>query len=173
MVKFEYDQQEVIVHGEGDLSVYKDSSLSFIKANNENETLVYQAFKVVVVEHILKGNLILKPQLPMASVMMVNEILKHGFEPGKGLGIFLQGRVYLVSPRKSLARITESSESLLPEPVLEVYEELINYFQDLFLEVDMVELGEGTSDKDMKFIGPDVQLNNWEATPLPVKNESW
>ena len=213
MVKFEYDRQEVIVHSEGDLSVYKDSSLHFIKANNENEALVYQAFEVVVVEHILEGNLISKPQLPMVSTMMVNEMLKHGFEPGKGLGIFLQGRAYPVSPRKSLgtfglgykprvedkmkakkqkrdiwsltkpippiyksflkARTTESSESPHPEPVLEVHEELINYFQDLFVEADMVELGEGTSDRDVQFIGPDVQLNNWEATPLPIKNESW
>ncbi|KAK4716409.1 hypothetical protein R3W88_014747 [Solanum pinnatisectum] len=37
----------------------------------------------------------------MASVIMVNEMLKHGFEPGKGLGIFLQGRTYPVYPRKS------------------------------------------------------------------------
>ncbi|KAH0637927.1 hypothetical protein KY289_037842 [Solanum tuberosum] len=195
------------------LSVYKDSSLPFIKANNENEALVYQAFEVVVVEHILEGNLISKPQLPMASVMMVNEMLKHGFEPGKGLGIFLQGRAYPVSPRKSLgtfdlgyeprvedkmkakkqkrdvwsltkpippiyksfikARTIESSESPLPEPVMEVNKELINYFQDLFVEADMVELGEGTSDRDVLFIGPDVQLNKWEATPLPVKNGSW
>ncbi|KAH0751835.1 hypothetical protein KY285_004983 [Solanum tuberosum] len=102
MIKFEYDRQEVIVHSEGDLSVYKDSSLPLVRANNENEALVYQAFEVVVVEHILEGNLISKPQLPMASVMMVNEMLKHGFEPGKGLGIFLQGRAYLVSPRKSV-----------------------------------------------------------------------
>ncbi|XP_049358632.1 uncharacterized protein LOC125823282 [Solanum verrucosum] len=212
MVKFEYDQQEVIVHGEGDLSVYKDSSLPFIKANNENEALVYQAFEVVVVEHILEGNLISKPQLPMASVMMVNEMLKHGFEPGKGLGIFLQGIAYRVTPRKSLgtfglgykprveekmkakkqkrdvwsltkpipliyktflkARTIASSESPLPELVLEVHEELINYFQDLFVEADVIELEEGTSDRDVQFIGPDVQLNNWEATPLPIKNES-
>ena len=44
MIKFEHDRQEVIVHGEGDLSIYKDSSSPFIKANNENEALVYQAF---------------------------------------------------------------------------------------------------------------------------------
>ena len=37
----------------------------------------------------------------------------------------------------------------------------------------MVELGEGTSDRDVQFIGLDVNLNNWEATPLPVKDESW
>ena len=71
------------------------------------------------------------------------------------------------------ARATESYQSSFPEPVMKVSEEMINYFQDLFVEVDMVELGEGTSDKDVQFIGPDVNLNNWEATPLPVKDESW
>ena len=57
--------------------------------------------------------------------------------------------------------------------MIKVSEEMIDYFQDLFVEVDMVELGEGTSDRDVQFIGPDVNLINWEATPLPVKDESW
>ncbi|KAG5615185.1 hypothetical protein H5410_015009 [Solanum commersonii] len=104
-----------------------------VTANNENEALVYQAFEVMVVEHILERNLISKPHFPMASVMMVNEILKHGFELGKGLGIFLKGRAYSPIPPiyKSFikARTTESSESSLPEPILEINEELINYFQ--------------------------------------------
>ena len=56
---------------------------------------------------------------------------------------------------------------------MKVSEEMINYFQDLFVEVDMVELGEGTRDRDVQFIGPGVKLNNWEATPLHVKDESW
>ncbi|XP_015072578.1 uncharacterized protein LOC107016701 [Solanum pennellii] len=212
MIKFEYDRQEVIVHGEGDLSIYKDSSSHFIKVDNENEALVYQDFEVVVIEHVSEGSVISKPNLPIASVMVVNELLKHGFEPGKGLGICLQGRSYPVSLRKSIgsfglgyqprvedkmkakkqkrdvwsltkpiqpiyksfikARATESYQSSFPEPVMKVSEEMINYFQDLFVEVDMVEIGEGTSDRDVQLIGPDVNLNNWEATPLPVKDES-
>ena len=71
------------------------------------------------------------------------------------------------------ARATESYQSSFPVPVIKVSEEMINYFQDLFVEVDMVELGELTSDRYVQFIGPDVNLNNWEATPLPVKDESW
>ena len=45
MIKFEHDLQEEIVHGEGDLSIYKDSSFPFIKADNENEALVYQVLR--------------------------------------------------------------------------------------------------------------------------------
>ena len=85
MIKFEYDQQQVIVHGEGDLLIYKDSSSPFIKTNKENATLVYQAFEVVVIEHVPKGSVISKPKMSIAFVMVVNELLKHGFEPGKGL----------------------------------------------------------------------------------------
>ena len=102
MIKFEYDRQEVIVHGEGDLSIYKEYSSPFIKANNENEALVYQASEVVVIEHVPEGSVISKPNMPVASVMVVNELLKHGFEPGKDLGICLQGRAYPVSLRKSI-----------------------------------------------------------------------
>nr|XP_025884578.1 uncharacterized protein LOC112940521 [Solanum lycopersicum] len=212
MIKFEHDRQEVIVHGEGDLSIYKDSSFPFINADNENEALVYQASEVVVIEHVPEGSVIPKPNMSIASVMVVNELLKHGFEPGKGLGICLQGRAYPVSLPKRIstfglgyqprvedkmkakkqkrdvwsltkpiqpiyksfikARATESYQSSFPEPVMKVSEEMINYFQNLFVEVDMVELGEGTSDNDVQFIGPDVNLNNWEATPLPIKDES-
>ena len=56
---------------------------------------------------------------------------------------------------------------------MKVSEEMITYFQDLFIEVDMVELREGTSDRYVQFISPDVKWNNWEATTLPVKDESW
>ena len=183
------------------------------RRKSENEALVYQAFKVVVIKQVPEGSVISKPNMPIASVMVVNELLKYGFEPGKGLRICLQGRAYPVSQRKSIgtfglgyqprveakmkekkkktdvwsltkpiqpiyksfikARATESYQSSFPVPVIKVSEEMINYFQDLFVEFDMVELGEGTSDRDVQFIGPDVNLNNWVATPLPVKDESW
>ncbi|KAH0669487.1 hypothetical protein KY289_023980 [Solanum tuberosum] len=117
-------------------TLYKDSSVPFVKANNENEALVYQAFEVVVLEHILEGNLISKPQLPMASVMMVNEMLKHGFKPGYEPRVEDKMKVKKqkrdvwsltkpISPiyKSSIkARTTESSESPFPEPVLEVNE---------------------------------------------------
>ena len=72
------------------------------------------------------------------------------------------------------ARATESYKSpFLPEPMIKVSEEMINYFQDLFFDFHMVELGEDTSERDVKFFGLDVKLNNWEATSIPVKDESW
>ena len=51
--------------------------------------------------------------------------------------------------------------------------ELVDNCQNLFIEVDMVKAGEGTSMADVQFIGPAVRLNNWEVTPLPVRREFW
>ena len=51
--------------------------------------------------------------------------------------------------------------------------ELVDDFQNLCIEVDMVEAGEGTSMADVQFIGPAVWLNNWEVTHLPIRREFW
>ena len=45
--------------------------------------------------------------------------------------------------------------------------------KEMFYEVNMTQIGEGTSHTAVHFIGPNVQLNNWKATPLPTKKESW
>ena len=51
--------------------------------------------------------------------------------------------------------------------------ELVYDFQNLFIDVDMVEAVEGTSMADVQFISPAVRLNNWEVTLLPVRREFW
>ena len=52
MVKFEYDRQEIVVHGEGDLSTYKDYFVSSIEEGIADNVLIHQVSEVVVVEHI-------------------------------------------------------------------------------------------------------------------------
>ena len=74
MIKFENDRKEVVIHGERDLSAYKDSPLSLIEANNVEETFVYQIFDTVPVNHILEWQAIPGPQLSSASIMMVSEL---------------------------------------------------------------------------------------------------
>ncbi|XP_070007748.1 uncharacterized protein [Nicotiana sylvestris] len=71
-----------------------------------------------------------------------------------------------LSARKRPVMIISSS-------VVDVDEELIERFQRLFDNVNMVEVGEGSSIVDVQFIGPNVKLNNWKATPLPTRKESW
>ncbi|XP_070008059.1 uncharacterized protein [Nicotiana sylvestris] len=61
--------------------------------------------------------------------------------------------------------------SSIPKPVVNVDEELIKRFQSLFEEVNMVEVGEGSSKADVQLVGPNVKLRNWEATLLPTRKE--
>ncbi|XP_070018079.1 uncharacterized protein [Nicotiana sylvestris] len=98
MVKFEWDRQEIVVHGDEDLSACNDTIVPFIKAEDDKGPWVYQTFKIVFVEKIPEGKCIPGPKLSSASVMVANEMLKNGFVSGKGLGSSLQGIVHPVRP---------------------------------------------------------------------------
>ncbi|XP_070023447.1 uncharacterized protein [Nicotiana sylvestris] len=98
MVKFEWDTQEIVVHGDEDLSACNDTIVPFIEAEDDKGPWVYQTFETVSVEKIPKGKCIPGPKLSSASVMFANEMLKNGFVPGKGLGSSLQGIVHLMRP---------------------------------------------------------------------------
>ncbi|KAH0652890.1 hypothetical protein KY285_030450 [Solanum tuberosum] len=52
-------------------------------------------------------------------------------------------------------------------------EEVIQDLSQLFCEVNMVQVGEGTSHADVQLVGSGVELSNWEATPFPIRKESW
>ncbi|XP_019237034.1 PREDICTED: uncharacterized protein LOC109217261 [Nicotiana attenuata] len=63
--------------------------------------------------------------------------------------------------------------SAVPKPVVDFDEGLIKRFQSLFDEVNMVEIGEGSSKADVQFVGPKVKLSNWKAIPFPTRKEFW
>ncbi|XP_070011009.1 uncharacterized protein [Nicotiana sylvestris] len=50
MVKFEYEDQEIVVHGEDEQSIYRDPSIPYLEAREGSEHTVYQAFEVVLAE---------------------------------------------------------------------------------------------------------------------------
>ncbi|XP_019259854.1 PREDICTED: uncharacterized protein LOC109237913 [Nicotiana attenuata] len=102
MVKFEWDRQEIVVHGDENLRAYNDTSVPFIEAEDDKGPWVYQTFKTVSVEKIPEGEFIPGPKLASASVMVANEMLKNGFVPSKGLGSSLQGIVHPVCLRESV-----------------------------------------------------------------------
>ncbi|XP_070037187.1 uncharacterized protein [Nicotiana tomentosiformis] len=101
MVKFEWDKQEIVVHGDENLSAYNDTIVPFIEVEDDKGPWVYQMFEIVSVRKIPEGECILGPKIPSASVMVANEMLKNGFLPDKGLGSSLQGIVHPVCPRES------------------------------------------------------------------------
>ncbi|XP_075105025.1 LOW QUALITY PROTEIN: uncharacterized protein LOC107765109 [Nicotiana tabacum] len=211
MVKFEWDRQEIVVHGDENLSAYNDTIVPFIEVEDDKGPWVYQMFETVSVGKIPEGKCILGPKIPSAAVMVANEILKNGFLPGKGLGSSLQGIVHPVCPRESFGTfglgftltgkdvkkakslkgkawslpklvphisksfvkpgVAKRPISAVPKPVVDFDEELIKRFQSLFDEVNMVEIGEGSSNADVQLVGPNVKLSNWKATPLPARKK--
>ncbi|XP_019238377.1 PREDICTED: uncharacterized protein LOC109218464 [Nicotiana attenuata] len=50
MVKFEHEDQEIVVHGEDEQSIYRDPSVPCLEAREGSEHIVYQAFEVVVAD---------------------------------------------------------------------------------------------------------------------------
>nr|XP_009779069.1 PREDICTED: uncharacterized protein LOC104228328 [Nicotiana sylvestris] len=98
MVKFEHDRQEIIVHGEDKSSIYKDPLIPCIEAKKGCESIVYQAFEVVFMDHVEEGKPILHPRLSATSVMVAAVMLRQGYELGKGLGASLQGISEPISP---------------------------------------------------------------------------
>ncbi|XP_019241977.1 PREDICTED: uncharacterized protein LOC109222021 [Nicotiana attenuata] len=96
--KFEHDRQEIIVHEEDKSSIYKDPFIPCIEAKEGSESIVYQAFEVVAVDHVEEGKPILHPRLFATSVMVAAVMMRQGYKPGKGLGASLQGISEPISP---------------------------------------------------------------------------
>ena len=54
-VKFEYNNQEIICHGEDDSPIYRDPSVPYIEAKEGCDFVVYQSFEVVSVGRFKEG----------------------------------------------------------------------------------------------------------------------
>ncbi|XP_070009919.1 uncharacterized protein [Nicotiana sylvestris] len=189
MVKFEWDRQKIIVHGEDNLCVLSDAIIPFIEFEDDKGPWVYQVFDTVSVEKIPKGKCVPTPKVVVASGMVAVEILKNGFVPGKGFGASLQGIVQPVSLPKNLntfglgfkntvadikrtkklkqrawvlpKTIPQLSRSFVrpgtkkrpvttvPSSMVGPNKELIEKFEKLFDDVNMVEAEEGSSKADV------------------------
>ncbi|XP_070022576.1 uncharacterized protein [Nicotiana sylvestris] len=104
MVKLEYEDQEIIVHGEDEQSIYRDPSVPCLEAREGSEHIVYQVFEVVVADQYEEGSPCPQPFLSKASVMVAKEMIRHGYKPGKGLRASLQGitePITLLATKKS------------------------------------------------------------------------
>ncbi|XP_070025150.1 uncharacterized protein [Nicotiana sylvestris] len=197
MVKFEWDRQEIFVHVDEDLSACNDTIVPFIEAEYDKGPWVYQTFETVSVEKIPEGKCIPGPKLSSASIMVANKMLKNGFvsvrpsgNPGTfGLGFMpiekdvrrvknLKQKVWSLPkpvPHISKSFVKPGAEkpptSSIPKPMVDVDEELIKRFQSMFEEVNMVEVGEGSSKADVQLVGPNVKLSNWENYKSSLKRQ--
>ncbi|XP_070039643.1 uncharacterized protein [Nicotiana tomentosiformis] len=179
MLKFEHDRQEIIVHGEDESSIYKDPLIPCIEAKEVCESIVYQAFEVVVVDHVEEGKPNQHPRLSATSIMVAALMLRRGLRPRqtyedrskhrKRHGWVLQKSIPHIFYTFVKTRLQEGQNSSAHENI----DEICHVYNKMFSEVNMIQAGEGTSHADMQLIGLDTMLNNWEATPLHTRKESW
>ncbi|XP_070002220.1 uncharacterized protein [Nicotiana sylvestris] len=175
MVKFEWDRQEIIVHGEENLCAHSGAFVPFIEAEDDKGPWVYQVFKTVSIEKVLEGKCIPTPKIASASVMVATKMLRNGFLPDLKRAKRLKQKAWALSkPILCLSRsfvkpgARKRSVTTVLSSVIDIDKELIEKFQRLFNDVNMVEVGEGSSKADVQFVGPNVKYNNWKATPLPT-----
>ncbi|XP_070008344.1 uncharacterized protein [Nicotiana sylvestris] len=86
MVKFRHEDQEIMVHGEDEQSIYHDPSVPCLEAREGSEHKVYQAFEIVVPDQCEEGNPCPQPFLSNTSIMVAKEMIRHDYKSGKGLG---------------------------------------------------------------------------------------
>ncbi|OIT05467.1 hypothetical protein A4A49_61557, partial [Nicotiana attenuata] len=124
-------------------------------------------------------------------VMVASEMLKNGFEPGRGLGARLHGIVepiqlpgqnntfglgYEPTPKEvSEARLKKKSDIVLPQPIPPLDEDaeddLVEGIRNLFLVDCNVILNDCTETPTTWDAAPGDVLNNWTCTPSPVRRE--
>ncbi|XP_075081697.1 uncharacterized protein LOC107789346 [Nicotiana tabacum] len=209
MVKFEHEDQEIVVHGEDEQLIYRGLSVLCLEAREGSEHIVYQVFEVVVADQCEEGSPYPKPFLSNASIMVATEMIKHGYKPGKGLGVSLQGitePITLVASEKffgvgfhaTKAYVTWANEQksngwVLPQSVphlsktfvktryieeedeaftTEEIKDICGVMRQILYEAHMVHPREGSSTVEVQYMGPDAKLQNWKATPFPVRRES-
>lgn len=69
MIKFEQDNQEIVVHGEDEQSIYRDPSIPCHEVREAGESIFYQDFEIVVADRCEKGTPLLQPYLSATSVI--------------------------------------------------------------------------------------------------------
>ncbi|XP_075075545.1 uncharacterized protein LOC107819715 [Nicotiana tabacum] len=102
VVKFEWDRQEIVIHGDDGTHAISDAIVPFIETDDDKGPWVYQVFDAVSVDKIPEGEGLPLPRITTTAFMIVAEMLNNGFVLGKGLGVDLQGMIQPVSLPKNL-----------------------------------------------------------------------
>ncbi|XP_070021883.1 uncharacterized protein [Nicotiana sylvestris] len=176
MVKFEWDREEIVVHGEDNWCVLSDAIVPFIEFEDDKGPWVYQVFDTVSVEKIPEGKYRTVGVSPQKFGYIWFGVQSHncGCERARKL----KQRAWVLPkpiPRLSRSFVRSGTKkrpvTTVPSSVIDVDRDLIGKFERLFADVNMLEAGEGLSKVDVQFVGPSAKTNNWEATPLPTRKE--
>ena len=72
MVKFEWDRQEIVVHGDDGTHTVNDAIVPFIETDDDKGPWVYQVFDAVSVDKIPKGGGLPLPRITAATFMIAS-----------------------------------------------------------------------------------------------------
>ncbi|XP_059281345.1 uncharacterized protein LOC132035043 [Lycium ferocissimum] len=86
-LKFVWNHQEVVIHGEGNNSIYPENSIPAIESVERLDGSVFHIKETMCTTRAEKV------KLPRVLMMVAWEMLKNGFKPGRGLGVNLDGIV--------------------------------------------------------------------------------
>jgi len=178
------------VHGENDLLVYQSFEAVSVDRFKEGDPIIQPCLSSsssMVATTMLKYGYQPGKGLGLCSQGIVDLITLLENQGTSGLG-------YKQSKRNGdETKNHKRTDWALPQPIPHIYhsfikpqgpemeasfthediEEVIQDLSQLFCEVNMVQVGEGTSHADVQLVGSGVELNNWEATHFPIRKESW
>ncbi|XP_070020626.1 uncharacterized protein [Nicotiana sylvestris] len=160
-VEFTMEFQEIVVHGEDNLCAHSDVSVPFIEV--EDDKGPWGIIQLVYLPKNL-GTFGLGFKPIAADVKRAKRLKQKAWALPKPV-LRLSRSFVKPSARKRPVMIVQSF-------VVDIDEELVERFQRLFDDVNMVEVGEGSSKADVQFVGPNAKLNNWKASSLPTWKES-
>ncbi|XP_070029580.1 uncharacterized protein [Nicotiana sylvestris] len=141
MVKFEWDRQEIVVHGEDNLCAHSDADVPFIEG-------IIQL--VSLPKSLGTFGLGFKPTT--VDVKRDRKLKQRAWAFPKPIPCL--SRLFVKPGARKLPVTT------VPSSVVDIDEELIERFERLFDDLNMVEVGEGYSKADVQFVGPNAKLNN-------------
>ncbi|XP_070004823.1 uncharacterized protein [Nicotiana sylvestris] len=199
-VKFVWNHQEVVIHGEASNPIYSGNSIHVIESVERLDGATFQ------IEEIMTATRGKEIKLPSVFVMVASEMLKNGFEPGRGLGARLHGILepiqlprqnntfglgYEPTPKEvSEARLKKKSDIVLPQPIpplsrsfpktVTIYEldedaedDLVEGIRNLFIADCNVILKDCTESPTIWDAALGDILNNWTCTPSPQDLEEY
>ncbi|XP_070010276.1 uncharacterized protein [Nicotiana sylvestris] len=153
MVKFEWDRQEIVVHGENNLCVHSDASVPFIEAEDNKGLCVYHVFETVPVEKVPEGKFVRTLKIASASVM--------GCDPDFYFP--------LVDVQTMLSFIFNEMQfpfSTIPDNFIFVF--FSSLYSSLYAECD----DESEYDEDEAFEEISKELGHFEEKPKPNLNDT-
>ncbi|XP_060202527.1 uncharacterized protein LOC132630957 [Lycium barbarum] len=84
-LKFVWNRQEIVIHGEGNNPIYPENSIPVIESVERLDGSIFH------IKEIMCTTQAERVKLPRVLMMVAWEMLKNGFKPGRGLGMNLDG----------------------------------------------------------------------------------